>query len=473
MRRTKIIATLGPSTDREGVLESMLAAGLDAVRLNFSHGDADEQVARAEAVRAIASKLGRPVGIIADLPGTKIRLASFAATKVVIESGSQFIIDPDIDPDAGDERGVGVNYPELAYQLSEGDILLLDDGRLSLEVEKKEGQRVYCRVAEGGEISSQKGVNRLGGGLSMPQKEEKTREVMKLAVKVGADFVAISFPVSAEDIDRARNSLSELGFSGLIIAKIEKVEALANLEDIIHASDIIMIARGDLGVEIGDARLPAIQKKIIKRSRQMNRVVITATQMMESMINEPVPTRAEVFDVANAVLDGTDAVMLSAESAIGKYPLRTAKRMMEICLEAEKHRTVRVSGHRLDVFFEDIEETVAMSVMYAANHLQVRAIASLTETGQTPKLMSRISSGIPIYGLSRHLATLRRMTLYRGVYPLAIELISDGPSGQHNRAIALLVEKGLVTGGDFVISSCGETYGKSGSTNSMKIMQID
>ena len=472
MRRTKIIATLGPAVDRPGVLEKMLIAGVDVVRLNLSHGSREEHLRRAEQVRNISKKISREVGIMADLPGAKIRITGFKQGKVEVVAGDSFILDPDIDKEQGDETGVGINFSELASELGTGDILLLDDGRILFEVERIAGEKIHCQVREGGTLSARKGLNRLGGGLSLPPVGHRITEAMELCLEVDADFVAISFPASGKDMDLARRELTKLGFTGALVAKIERSDALDSLDEIMTAADCIMVARGDLGVEIGDARLPEIQKRIIKQARTLNRVVITATQMMESMIHSPIPTRAEVFDVANAVIDGTDAVMLSAESAVGHYPVKTVERMADICVEAEKQRKVRVSRHRLQTFFTDIEETLAMAVMYAANHLHIKAIGALTESGKTAKLMSRISSGIPIYGLSRNRKTLRKMTMYRGVFPLFFDIMQADSLHQHREAVCFLSGLNGVCSGDFIITSCGDPPGKKGGTNSMKIVRI-
>jgi pyruvate kinase len=472
MRRTKIIATLGPGTDRPGILKEILASGVDVVRLNLSHGNREEHLERAGQVRQIGKEIDRQVGIMADLPGAKIRICGFRDGQVELTGNDPFVLDPDIPADGGSEQGVGLNYADLASDLSIGDVLFLDDGRIVFEVEKIEGRKIHCLVQESGVLSSNKGVNRQGGGLSSPPLGDRGIQAMQLAVDIDADFVAISFPKSGEDIVKARAALRKLGFGGFIVAKIERSEALPVLDKIILASDIIMIARGDLGVEIGDARLPAIQKRIIRQAQGMNKVVITATQMMESMINNPIPTRAEVFDVANAVLDGTDAVMLSAESAVGNYPVKTVRHMVKICIEAEKQEQARISGHRLESYFANIEETLAMSVMYAANHLQVRAIGTLTESGKTPMLMSRISSGIPIYGISRNRETLRKMTMFRGVHPIFFDVMATDAHHQHTEAAAVLIREGRVGKGDFVITTCGTDPGLSGGTNAMKIIQV-
>ncbi len=472
MRRTKIVATLGPATDAPGILAEMIAAGVDVVRLNFSHGRSRDHILRAVEVRRAAAGLGREVGILVDLPGAKIRITGFADGQVEIAESDAFILDPEIQPEAGTKAGVGINYHELAADLQPGNILLLDDGRLVMQVEKIEQKKITCRVREGGTLSGNKGVNRLGGGLSSRVQGNRNLQDMKKAVALGADYVAVSFPKCGRDINRARKSLNDMGFQGGIVAKIECLEAVSALDEIIEAADVVMIARGDLGVEISEARLPEVQKRIIKRTRSLNRVVITATQMMESMIHNSIPTRAEVFDVANAVLDGTDAVMLSAETAAGRFPVKTIRHMAQICLEAEKQDVARISRHRIDTLFSHIDEALAMSVMYAANHLGIKAISVLTESGKTPMLMSRISSGIPIYALARHQKTLRRMTLFRGVYPVPFDTTAVSAPEQHAEAAARLVRMGAAGQGEIIITACGDLPGTGGGTNSMKIVKV-
>uniref|UniRef100_UPI0025CC7EEC pyruvate kinase n=1 Tax=Sulfurivirga sp. TaxID=2614236 RepID=UPI0025CC7EEC len=306
LRRTKIVATLGPATDKPGELERLIRAGVDVVRINMSHGDAQDHIDRAARVREIAEQVDRQVGILVDLQGPKIRIARFKEGVIDLVEGAKFALDASWDPNEGDEHIVGLTYEELPNDVEPGDELLLDDGRVVLRVDSVEGTRVNTTVIVGGKLSNNKGINLRGGGLSASAITEKDKEDIKTAAKIGADYLALSFPRSAEDVEECRRLAQEAGLNAGIIAKIERAEAVADdytLDSIILASDVVMIARGDLGVEIGDAQLPAIQKKIIKRARQLNRVSITATQMMESMIENPIPTRAEVFDVANAVMD--------------------------------------------------------------------------------------------------------------------------------------------------------------------------
>ncbi len=472
MRRTKIVATLGPATDDPKVLESLVVAGVDVVRLNFSHGSFEEQKWRADNIRAFAEKHGRAIGVLVDLQGPKIRTCKFKEGKVNLVEGDSFILDAALGDEEGTNERVGITYKNLPADVKAGNVLLLDDGRMILEVTDVQGQEVHTKVMHTGPLSNNKGINLQGGGLSAPALTDKDKRDILSAAQIEADFVAVSFPRSASDVNECRKLLREAGGHGAIVSKIERADALDVIDEIIEASEVIMVARGDLGVEVGDAELPAIQKDLIKRARAMDRVVITATQMMESMIENPIPTRAEVFDVANAVLDGTDAVMLSGETAAGKYPAKVVESMGRICEEAEKQRSSRVSDHRVDLTFGRIDEAVAMATMYTANHLKVDGIASLTESGSTPLWMSRISSGLPIYALTRSERTKRRMTMYRGVYPMSIDI--DDIKEYELSALAqnVLLERGVVKEGDLLIITKGDKVGVDGGTNSMKIVRI-
>jgi pyruvate kinase len=471
-RRTKIIATLGPATDGEGVLEAMIHSGVDVVRINFSHGDPQEHRARAERVRRLSEAHNCCVGILGDLQGPKIRIARFARGPVRLRSGESFVLDARLGEGEGDRHRVGITYPDLPQDTRPGDQLLLDDGRLVLEVEQVARHEIHTRVVVGGELSDNKGINRQGGGLSAPAITDKDRADIRLAVEIGVDYLAVSFPRCADDVLEARVLLREAGGEGGIIAKIERPEALDVIDEIIRVSDGIMIARGDLGVEIGDAELPAVQKELISKARDMNRLAITATQMMETMISSPIPTRAEVFDVANAVLDGTDAVMLSGETAVGRYPVKAIEAMNRVCLAAEKQRQAKISGHRLNTRFHRVDETIAMAAMYTANHLGVRAIAALTESGSTALWMSRISSAIPIYALTRHLQTSRKVTLYRGVFPASMNTVHTSHAQANREAVELLRSRKLVEDGDLVIITKGDLMGVDGGTNAMKIVRV-
>ncbi len=471
-RRTKIVVSLGPSTDRPKTLAAMVEQGIDVARLNMSHGSREDHRRRAQLVRDAATQHGRAIGLLVDLQGPKIRIGQFAEGKVQLRNGRNFTIDTDLGDRQGTQDVVGTSYKALVNDVTPGDRLLLDDGNIVLEVEKVEGGAIKTRVIVGGELSDSKGINKLGGGLSAEALTEKDLEDIRFAAEIGADYIGVSFVRHGADVETARMLLRAAGSDAHVVSKIERREAIDNMEEIIAASDVIMVARGDLGVEIGDAEVPGVQKRLISESRSGNTVVITATQMMQSMVTSPQPTRAEVSDVANAVLDGTDAVMLSAESAVGRHPVKVVAALDRICLAAERHRSVLVSGHRMESEFQSVEETIAMATMYTANHYNVVGILTLTESGTTAKWMSRISSGIPIYGVTRKEDTERRMSLYRGVYPIAYDA-TELPRGDVNRAVvAELQSRGLVHDGDWLIITKGDFSGIQGGTNSMKIVKV-
>ncbi len=474
VRRTKIVATLGPASESPEVLEAMIRAGTDVVRMNFSHGTREDHLLRTRRVREAAVRAGCEIAILGDLQGPKIRIERFREGAVELAEGAEFVLDANLDPEAGDVHRVGLTYKDLPRDVAPGDQLLLDDGRIVLEVTRVTDSEVHTRVVVGGRLSNNKGLNLRGGGLSAGALTDKDRRDIELAAELEVDYLAVSFPRSAEDLREARQLLREAGGKAGIVAKIERAEAIEPgvIEEIIAESDAIMIARGDLGVEIGDAELPAVQKRLIHLARTMDRIVITATQMMESMIENPIPTRAEVFDVANAVLDGTDAVMLSGETAVGRFPVQVVRAMGEICAAAEKERTARRSDHRINTQFTRIDEAIAMSTMYAANHLGVKAIAALTESGSTPRWMSRISSGIPIYAMTEHQDTRRRVKLYRGVYPVDFPIKTTSHARANITAVNILKEHGVVRDGDLVIITKGDLMGQGGGTNAMKIVRV-
>lgn len=471
-RRTKIVATLGPASSDYETIKKLIAAGVNMVRLNFSHGVAQDHIGRAENVRRASEELGLPTAILADLQGPKIRISRFKEKKVTLVDGQKFVLDSDLDSDAGDEHHVGIDYKKLPQDVHAGDYLLLDDGRVVFVVDSVSGNKINCTVKVGGSLSNNKGINKQGGGLSAAALTDKDKEDLKTAVKMGVDYIAISFPRTADDMNYARDLVHQAGGKCGLVAKIERAEAMEVLDEIILASDAVMVARGDLGVEIGDAELPAAQKHIIQRARSLDKAVITATQMMESMIENSIPTRAEVFDVANAVIDGTDAVMLSAETASGEHPVLVVEATARVCLGAEKQTITQKSNHRIECTFIQIEEAIAMSAMYAANHMSIKAIIAFTESGYTPLLMSRIRSGIPIYALCPRPESVRKMCLYRGVYPI---LFDDGGLDAHevNRiGMDKLKERGSVKVGDNVLITRGEKMGVVGSTNTLKILTV-
>jgi len=475
LRRTKILATLGPATDKPEVLEGLFKAGVDVVRLNFSHGSAQDHINRANAVRAMAQKTGRRVGILADLQGPKIRIARFKNDKVFLNEGQDFALDINLGQYDGDHSQVGITYEPLALEVKPGSRLLLDDGRVVLDVVNVVDMRVNCTVVVGGDLSNNKGINLLGGGLSAPALTDKDKEDIKTIAEIQTDFVAVSFPRCGADLEEARRLLRAEGSFAGIVAKVERAEAIVGevMDEIILASDAVMVARGDLGVEIGDANLPAIQKKLIHRTRQLNRIAITATQMMESMIENAIPTRAEVFDVANAVYDGTDAIMLSAETATGKHPIKAVEAMHRVCIEAEKQPVVRESDHRIHDQFKRDDEAIAMSAMYMANHTKIKGIVALTESGSTPLWMSRISSGIPIYAFSSQEKTLGKVTLYRGVFPIYFKTEESQDHAEVNRNVVAELRKwNIAKDGDKFIITKGDLNGVEGGTNALKVIVV-
>ena len=469
-RATKIVATLGPATDSPQKIEQLIAAGVDVVRLNFSHGTAKEHIQRASWVHEAAHRLERDVGVMVDLQGPKIRIGKFENGQIELVAGAEFILD--LDCKLGNQNRVGLDYRQLIDDVSDKDILLLNDGHIVLQVESLVNQEIFCKVIQGGILSDKKGINRQGGGLSAPALTDKDIEDISVAASIEADYVAVSFPKSANDIFRARQLLIKASSKAWVIAKIERVEAIRNLNEILDASHGLMVARGDLATEVGEAAVPALQKRMIQLARDKNKLAITATQMMESMTQSPVPTRAEVSDVANAVLDGTDAVMLSAETAAGKYPARTVSKMSEICLEAEKFVEGIVDSHFLDRTFQSIDQSIAMASLFVALHLKIKAIASFTQSGSTALWISRLNSGVPIYAMTPEDSTRRRMSLYRDVQPIFL------PQEQNDReeliriAEQKLVDAKIVTQGDLIVVTIGEPLGQSGGTNTMKIVEI-
>ncbi len=476
-RRTKIVATLGPATDEAHHLYDIIEAGVNIVRLNFSHGDREDHVRRAQMVRKIAKELKVNVAVLGDLQGPKIRIAKFKNGSALLKEKQPFILDTASDANAGDEHQVKVDYENLPQDLKPNDVLWLDDGKIQLHVEKIEDTKIYTQVMLGGTLSNKKGINKRGGGLSADALTEKDKEDIKTAAQINVDYLAVSFPRNGQDIQYARELAQKAGSDAQIIAKVERAEAVASekaIRDIIHASDAIMIARGDLGVEIGDPELVAVQKRLIQLCKELNSPVITATQMMESMISSSMPTRAEVMDVANAVLDGTDAVMLSAETASGAYPKETVQAMAEVCLGAERHPQAQLQSNtnHLAQNFHYAEEATAFCAMHIANHLRdVKAIVTLTESGKTALIMSRISSTLPIFALSPHKKTLATMALFRGVQPLSMSA-EKMSSDIAQSTLEVLQKETYLKKGDQIVLTFGDNMHAVGSTNTCKIVTL-
>ncbi len=471
-RRTKILATLGPATDPPGVLDDLFRAGVNVVRLNFSHGDPSGQAKRAAAVRAAAQRVGAEVGILADLPGPKIRIERFAEAKVALKMGSRFDLLASADAPPGDATQVGVSYLGLPGDLAPGDVLLLDDGLMQLQVESIDGERIVTTVQNDGVLSDRKGLNKLGGGLSLGALTERDKELIGIAAQIGVDFIAVSFCRNAEDMNEARRIAREHGSDAALVSKIERTEAIENLSEIVEASDVVMVARGDLGVEIGDAELPGLQKKIIRESLARNRVVITATQMLQSMVESPIPTRAEVLDVANAVIDGTDAVMLSAETAAGAYPVRAVEAMARICLGAEKQFENDTDFEKAPRDLTRADQAIAMAAMFLTEHIGVRAIVAMTESGGTARHLSRFRARAPVYAFSRHDGARRRMALMRDVFPIAFDSRGLAPREAAREAARCLYDRSLLAEGDRIIFTSGDHMEKHGATNTLRLLHI-
>jgi pyruvate kinase len=468
IRRTKVVATLGPASSDAKTLTRMIEAGVDVVRINFSHGAADEHRTRVNLVRKLARRAGRAVGVLVDLQGPKIRVGKFKDNKIHLEPGAKFVLDAECK--LGDQHVVGLDYKNLPNDVRPGDTLLLDDGRIVLGVTNVRGPKITTVVEQGGPLSNNKGINRKGGGLTAPALTEKDKQDIKLAAELRADFLAVSFPRSGDDVRWARDLFTKAGGHGLIVSKIERAEAIPALDEILDASDAIMVARGDLAVEVGDAAVPALQKRMIRMARDKQKLTITATQMMESMINSPIPTRAEVSDVANAVLDGTDAVMTSAETAAGKYPAETIAAMVRVCLEVEKEDLLqqerRGAGGQTDV-----ENAIARATAFTAAGLPIKAVAALTQSGRTALLMSRMAIAVPIYAMSSVIETRRRVTLFRGVHPVRFKGARN-PEKALNMAEDELIKRGVVQRGDLIVLTIGEPFGRAGGTNTLKIVNV-
>ncbi len=473
-RATKIVATIGPASSSPDVLERLLRAGVDVVRLNFSHGSAQDHIDRAALVRECAERVGNPVALMADLQGPKIRVGKFVDGKVMLVGGAPFVLDA-ARSTPGDLEAVGLDYKELPRDVRPGDTLLLNDGLIVLTVDAVRGDKVHTVVKVGGVLSNNKGINKQGGGLTAPALTAKDMDDIRTAMAFQADYLAVSFPKTATDMEMARQLANVAGeahrHKPAMIAKIERSEAIPQLDAILRASDGIMVARGDLAVEVGNATVPALQKKMIRMARELDKITITATQMMESMIVNPVPTRAEVSDVANAVLDGTDAVMLSAETAAGQYPVETVEQMAAIALEAERAEDVQLDADFTNKRFGRIDQSIAMGALFTAHHLGCKAIIALTESGSTALWMSRHNIHVPIFGMTSQARSERRMALYRNVFPILMPAHTDRDTALAD-AERMLVERGALKPGDTYAITCGEPMGYPGGTNMLKVCRV-
>lgn len=472
LRRTKILASLGPATDAPGVLDDLFRAGVNVVRLNFSHGTPSDHRKRAVEVRAAASRVGSEIGILADLPGPKIRIERFAAGKVQLRAGERFDLIASRNAPVGSNAEVGVSYLGLPGDVRPGDVLLLDDGLMQLRVTAVEGERIATTVLNDGMLSDRKGLNKQGGGLSLGALTERDRELIGIAAEMEVDFIAVSFCRNAEDMNEARRIARAHGSVADLVSKIERTEAIENLAEIIEASDVVMVARGDLGVEIGDAELPGLQKKIIREALARNRVVITATQMLQSMVESPIPTRAEVLDVANAVIDGTDAVMLSAETAAGHYPVKAVEAMARICLGAERQFQTQIDFGKAQRNLEHADQAIAMATMFLSEHIGVRAIVAMTESGGTPRHLSRFRAKAPIYAIARDEGARRRMALMRDVFPIDYDSRGQTPRQAARGSINLLVASGRLLPGERIVFTSGEHMETHGATNTLRLLQV-
>ncbi|XZR53243.1 MAG: pyruvate kinase [Enterobacteriaceae bacterium] len=477
LRKTKIIATLGPSTDKNNNLEKIILAGVNVVRLNFSHGSIEEHKIRVKKIREISKKLNKYIAILVDLQGPKIRISSFKNGFIKLNINNIFILDYNLPKNYGNTTTVGFEYKNLINDVKYGDILILDDGHIQIKVIKIIENKIFTKVILGGILSNNKGINKLGGGISAKSLTKKDKKDIIIAAEIGIDYLAVSFPRSSSDLKEARYLSYKAGCKAKIISKIERAEAVNSdviLDDIILSSDAVMVARGDLGVEIGDPELIGAQKKIIRRARFLNRAVIIATQMMNSMIKNSIPTRAEVMDVANSVLDGTDAVMLSAETATGKYPIETVKTMSNICIGAEKIPNFNDYKKFLNIQFNCISDAIAISSVYIANHLKgITAIITMTESGRTSFMMSRIISEIPIFAVSCNKYALRLASLYRGVTPIYYNNNNKNDyTFNINRIIKNLLKMNLLIIGDLVVVTNGDIIGTSGNTNTSRILYV-
>ncbi|MCL5026758.1 MAG: pyruvate kinase [Chloroflexi bacterium] len=465
-RRTKMVCTLGPATQSPSGIEKLIEAGMDVARLNFSHGTVEEHAASIAAIRSISERLGKPVAVLQDLPGPKIRTGRLAAPYVTLKDGASFTLTT--DDIAGDEHRVSVTLPSLPHDVRPGHVIFLDDGALRLHVVSVSGNDVECLVIHGGVLRAEKGINVPGVTLSTPSFTDQDWRFLEFGIEHGVDFVALSFVRSAADVKQVRLFLAQREASIPLIAKIEKHEALDNIDSIIAAVDGIMVARGDLGVEIPIQKVPVAQKNLVRKCNQVGKPVIVATQMLESMIHAPSPTRAEVNDVANAIFDGTDAVMLSGETAIGEYPVDTVNMMAQIALETESALPYeRMLAERGANLVPETDDAIAYAACHTAQQLGAAAIIAFTTSGSTARRVAKYRPRAPILALTPSPAVQRRLALSWGVSSFAI-----GPRNVEDMfdiGSRIGVQVGLASPGELVVITAGLPISTAGATNLLRV----
>jgi len=467
--QTKIVCTMGPACAGQEILASMIRAGMRVARLNFSHGSHSDHREQFRRIRAAAEEAGVHVAIMADLQGPKIRIGELAHPEITLDTGSTLTITT--KPVVGNGQCVSTDYPEFANDVKTGDRILIDDGTIELKADSVDADQVHCTVVVGGLLKPRKGVNLPGVPLSTPSLTAKDRDDLDFAVELGVDLVAVSFVRHPDDIRQVKRILHGTGIQ--VVAKIERPEALDRIPVIVKAADGVMVARGDLGIEIPLEQVPVWQKRILAKASELGRFSITATQMLDSMIHAPVPTRAEVSDIANAILDGTDAVMLSGETAVGSYPVESVLTMGRVAGEIERIEPA-VSSKDLDrnMGYRDTDGAVAASAALMSAMVQARCIVAFTESGYTALLISRLRPTVPVVGFTPHIQVARQMAVYRGVVPRVLD-----PSGSTDRLFQLVKEELKRNGdaeiGDRVVVTLGLPFGEAGTTNLVHVLEID
>jgi pyruvate kinase len=462
MKKTKIVATIGPVSRKEPVLRKMVEAGLNVARLNFSHGDHEEHLGSLSVIRSVSKKLRIPVAVLQDLSGPKIRIGDFYQDRVSLRAGDEFVLTT--KKCVGDEHRAFVNYPNLPKEIEKGKFILLDDGKKKLEVLSVKGDDIRCRIVVGGETKGRRGVNLPGTELKISSLTAKDKRDLEFGVKEGVDFFALSFVRRAEDVHELRAILDRKKCKAQIIAKIETEQAIENLDEILKAADGVMVARGDLAVEVPMERVPLLQKRIVHMARELGKPAIVATQMLESMIHAPVPTRAEVNDIANAILDGADAVMLSEETTLGEFPVEAVATMTRVAMsaEAEPYRRPLVDGDELGL--DCVAESVSEAAVTVAREVGAVVIAALTESGFTARAVARYRPMQPVAVFTPWEHVVRRMCLSYGCYGFQVDPFKH-TSEVMERTKALLVKEKLAKKGDRFVVSAGVPFGKRGGTN--------